>query len=435
MKKNFVKVKDFAKLQDIKKRINDALTGEKSAELKDALVALINELDSSEVEVDEIEFAKQVSDMIKSYMADPAAEVPAAVANAIASKIKAIQDSISKNEGAERLPLKVKNEITAAIVSTKGGRATVEDAVNSILVKNGVTGLTFGEAIDYTISTKWEDLNPLFAKLHKTMISKFFYSAQEVNSALLIAKKWDKKSSVEKTIQSLTTTPKSITTDYVYVRQQMNQVDIDEIATVGQESAFVSWVNNELDMFLVNTIVMAILVGDTINEAAERISTFETIGTKTVTDAFTVVSGPAVALNPSVSDVRIMCDKVFNPMGKDKILVMSQALLTKLSAYKYAEGGDVHYRTVEEMAGQFGVNSIYVSDVLANVKGLHCVCLIPDGYWYQEKKYISVSYQDWSKNRLNYQKERNIGGGIHDLLSTAILVEGGVVLNDAEPVN
>jgi len=87
MKKNFVKVKDFIKLQDIKKKINDALTGEKSTELKDALVALINELDSSEVEVDEKAFAEQVGELIKNYMADPAAEVPAAVANAIASKV------------------------------------------------------------------------------------------------------------------------------------------------------------------------------------------------------------------------------------------------------------------------------------------------------------------------------------------------------------
>jgi hypothetical protein len=187
-------------------------------------------------------------------------------------------------------------------------------------------------------------------------------------------------------------------------------------------------------MFLVNTIVMAILVGDTINDVGERVATFETIGTKTVTDAFTVVAGPASANDPTVSDVRIMCDKVFNPMGKDKILIMSQSLLTTLSAYTYAAGGDVHYRTAEEMAGQFGVASIYVTDVLSNLTGVHAICMIPDGYWYIEKKYISVSYQDWSKNRLNYQKERNIGGAIHDLLSTAVLKEGGEILNNTEPV-
>ena len=94
MKKPFVKVKDFAKLADIKKQINDALTGEKASELKTALSALITELDSSEVEVDEKAFAEQVGELIKKYMSDPEAEVPAAVANAIAKKIQSVKDSI-----------------------------------------------------------------------------------------------------------------------------------------------------------------------------------------------------------------------------------------------------------------------------------------------------------------------------------------------------
>lgn len=435
MKKNFIKVKDFVNLQSIKKKINDALTGEKSAELKDALIALITELDTSEAEVDEKAFADQVGELIKSYMADPNAEVPAAVANAIASKVKAIQDSI-KTEGGEKLPMKVRNQIAGEIIFGKTNKNDIKNAVEKILVENGVTGLTFGETIDYAIATKWEDLNPLFAKLKKTFISKFFYSTQEMNAALLIAKQWSTSlgAGVEKDIQSVTSTPKSITTAYAYVRQQLDNSDIDDIAEVGQESAFLAWINNELDLMLVNTIVMAILVGDTINAVGKRISTFETIGTKAATDAFTVVAGPATENAPTVTDVRLMCDKVYNPMGKDKILIMSQALLTTLSAYKYATGGDTHYRTVEEMAGQFGVNSIYVTDVLSNLAGVHAICMLPDGYWYKEKKYISVSWPTYEENRVNYQKERNIGGKIHDLLSTAVLKEGGEVLNDTEPV-
>jgi len=430
MKKNFVKVKDFTKLQDIRRKLNDSLTGEKSQELKDALVALINELDSSEVEVDETEFAKQVADMIKSYMADPATEVPAAVANAIASKIKAIQDSI-KTEGGEKLSAKVKNQIAGEIIFGKTDKNSIKNAVEKILVENGVTGLTFGQVIDYNISTKWEDLNPLFAKLKRTFISKFFYSTQEVNAVLLIAKQWVKTlaAGVQKDIQTITATPKEITTAYAYARQQLNNEDLDDIAEVGQESVFLSWINNELDLQLVNTIVMSILVGDTINAAAKRLNKFETIGTKAVTDAFTIVSGPATANAPTVTDVRLMCDKVFNPNGKEKVLIIAQALLTTLSSYKYAAGGDTHYRSVEEMAGQFGVSSIYVTDVLANLEGVHAICMLPDGYWYKEKKMISVSWPTYEENRVNYQKERNAGGAIHDLLSTAVLKEGGAILD------
>jgi hypothetical protein len=168
---------------------------------------------------------------------------------------------------------------------------------------------------------------------------------------------------------------------------------------------------------------MAILVGDTINGVGKRVNKFETIATKAATDAFTIVEHPAVALAPTVTDVREMCDKIYNPMGKEKILIINQALLTKLSAYKYATGGDVHYRSVEEMAGQFGVTSIYVTDVLKNLTGTHAICMIPDGYWYKEKKTISVSWPTYENNELNYMKERNVGGKIHDLLSTAVLKE------------
>ena len=434
-KKKFLKVKDFTNLSSIKKKINDALTGEKSVELKDALVALISELDSSEVEVDEAEFASQISNLIKDYLADPDAEVPAAVANTIAAKIKAIQDSIT-NVGGDKLPAKVKNEIANAIIFGKADKTNIKNAVEKILVENGVSGLEFGQVIDYSISTKWEDLNPFFAKLKRTFISKFFYSTQEVNAATLIAKQWSKTlgAGVEKDIQSVTSTPKEISTAYAYARQQLNNEDLDDIAEVGQESAFLSWINNELDMQLVNTITMAILVGDTINPVGKRLVKFETIGTKNATDAFTVVSGPATAGAPTVTDIRVMCDKIFNPNGKEKILVMDQTLLTTLSAYKYASGGDTHYRTVEEMAGQFGVSSIYVTDVLKNVEGLHAICVIPDGYWYREKKMLSVSWPTYEENRVNYQKERNAGGAIHDLLSTGVLKEGGEILAVNQPV-
>ena len=423
MKKQFIKVKDFANLGKIKKQINDTLTGEKSQELKDALTSLIAELDSSEVEVDEKAFAEKVGELIKNYMTDPEAEVHAAVANAIAEKFKAIKDSIQSTAG-DKISVKVKNEIANAIIfGNAGDKAGIKNSVDQILVKNGVTGLEFGQTIDYMISTKWEDLNPLLAKMKKTFISKFFYSTDAMNAVGVIAKQWDKNGGVEKSIQALTTTPKEISTAYAYVRQNVNQEDLDDIAEVGQESAFLSWINNELDLHLANTIVMAILVGDTINAVGKRLNKFETIATKTVTDAFTVVQNPAVALTVTVTDIRTMVDKLYNPTGKPKTLVIKQSLLTALSAYKYATGGDTHYRSLEEMKGQFGVEDIYVTDMLSNVAGVHAVVMIPDGYWYKEKKQISVSWPTYEENQLNFMKERNIGGKIHDLLSTAVLKE------------
>ena len=426
MKKKFLKVKDFSKAREIKRKIDNALTGEKSVELRDALNSLIDELENSEVEVDETAFAEAVQDTIKKYMSDPEAEVPAAVANAIAKKMKAVKDSIQASAG-DKIPQKVKNEIAKAIFTAKynEGRKSIEDAVNKVLIENGVSGLEFSQAVDYSIATKWEDLNPLLAKLKRTFVSKFFYSTDAMNAVAVIAKQWDKASAagVQKDIQSLTSTPKEISTAYAYVRQQMNQEDLDDIAEVGQESVFLAWINNELDLHLANTIMMAILIGDTINAVGKRLTKFETIGTKTVTDAFTIVENPAVALTPTVTDIRKMVDKIHNPAGAPIVLCIDRALLTDLSAYTFAAGGDIHYRSAEEMAAQFGVAELYITDVLKQVAGLHCIALIPSGYWYKEKKSLNVSWQDYAENRLNYMKEKNVGGAIHDLLSTAVLKE------------
>ena len=425
MKKKFIKVKDYANVSKIKRQINDTLSGEKAQELKDALNALVSELESSEVEVDEVAFSEAVGDLVKKYMSDPEAEVPAAVANAIAKKMKALKDSINAESG-EALPVKVKNQITKALLTARTtDRDAIRNSVQAILVENGVSGLTFEKTVDYTIASKWEDLNPLLAKLKRTFISKFFYTTDTINAVAVIAKRWDKASAagVEKKLQEIATLNKSISTDYAYVRQMINQADLDDIAEAGQESTFLAWMSNELDLHLANTLVRAILIGDTVNIAGERVTTFETIGTKAATDAFTIVQNPAVALTVDVSDIRTMCDKIFNPNGLPKVLIISQALLTSLSAYTYAAGGDVHYRSTEEMAGQFGVSEIYITDFLSQVAGLHAICMLPAGYWYKEKKSINVSWQEYKENRLYYMKEKNVGGAIHDLLSTAVLKE------------
>ena len=81
----------------------------------------------------------------------------------------------------------VKNQISAAILRASG-KEEVRNEVNKVLVKNDVTGLTFEDVVDYAIVENWGNLNPIFAKLHKTMYTKFFYNAQELKTAALLAK-------------------------------------------------------------------------------------------------------------------------------------------------------------------------------------------------------------------------------------------------------
>lgn len=410
-----VYLKDWINLTAIKRRVANAFS-EKGQEAADAIRALIDELESAEVEVDENVLAEKIQEVLAN--AEPNTKTEEAIANAIAKRMQAITDTV----GAKNLSAAVKNQISAAILRA-ASKEEVKNAVNAVLVKNDVTGLTFEDVVDYAIVENWGNLNPIFAKLHKTMYTKFFYNAQELKTAALLAKQWDKTGDTEKKIQEIAATGKQILTKYIYKRQQLAQEDLDEIEKAGELSNFLRFINEELDRMIVNTIVMAILIGDNVNELKDRVTTFETIGSKTESDVFTTVKNPA-GESIVLKDLRGLCDAVKNPNAKEKILVISTGLLSQVAEFKYSGTGSILYRTTEEVAKMLGVNEVIECDLMdadGTDKGVFAICFLPDGYWYNEKNAIQVAYPKYEENVMNYQKERNIGGAIHDLFSTAVL--------------
>lgn len=415
MKKKIVRLKDLANLGAIKRRVADAFS-ERGKEAADAIRALIDELEQSEVEVDEEALAEKIKEVLEA--SEPSTKTEEAIANAIAKRMQAITNTV---KGKDLTPA-VKNQISAAILRAHG-KEEVKNEVQKVLVKNDVTGLTFEDVVDYAIVESWGDLNPIFAKLHKTMYTKFFYNAQELKTAALLAKQWDKTGESEKVIQELAATGKTITTRYIYKRQQLAQEDLDEIEKAGELSNFLRFINEELDRMIVNTIVMVILVGDTVNDLADRVTTFETIGSKTESDVFTTVKNPAGA-SITLKDLRGLCDAVKNPNSKDKVLVLATTLLSQVSEFKYSQNGSIMYRSTDEIAKMLGVAEVIECDLMdadGTEDGVFAICFIPDGYWYNEKNAIQVAYPKYEENVMNYQKERNIGGAIHDLYSSAVL--------------
>ena len=173
------------KINKAKKQIKNELTDD-AAELRRSLLEMLDELENADVEIDEEELASRVREMIDAYNREDTNEVPAAVANAIAAKFKALQDAMPKSE---KLTPAIKNQISAAILKASGKEA-IENAVNAVLVKNGISGLSFEAAVDYAISTKWGVNNELFNALKKVQFTKFFYSSQEVSNANVVAHGW-----------------------------------------------------------------------------------------------------------------------------------------------------------------------------------------------------------------------------------------------------
>lgn len=414
MKKKIVTVKDFTALQSkiasAKKHIKNELS-EDAAELRRSLIEMLDELENAEVEIDEAELASRVREIIEAYNGDEKNDVPAAVANAIAAKVAELQNRMPKGE---KLTTAIKNQVSAAILKARG-KEDVKNAVQAVLVKNGISGIEFNEVVDYAISEAWGESNRLFNALRKTPFAKFFYSEQDVIDSGIQAHGWAKTSETAKVVQAITALKKSIQTQYIYKRQQVAQEDLDDMREVNGETTFLRWLNEELDRQIINTIVAvmtgALVVGDTTD-----ITTVEPLMGEGVSDAFrTAVATTATAASElTIADIRALSDAVANPYGKAKWLLIDQATLTRICEFVYAEGGSTTYHRIDDVKGMLGVDEIYVTSLATTP-----IVFLPDGYWVKEKNAISVSYPTWEQNVINYQKERNIGAAVHDLKSVA----------------
>lgn len=409
MKKKLIQVKDFAdKMNEIKRKVKNAFS-EEGAEAAAAIRDLIDELENSEIEIDEKELASRIEEVIRSFNGRADEEVPANVANALAKKFAELQNTMPVSD---KLTPAIKNQVAAAVLRAKG-REAVTDAVNAVLVKNGITGLSFNDTIDFAVNDKWGDSDELFAALKKVNFSKFFYTAQDFNDADVVAHGWDKTSENEKLIQQLTVNGKRIDTQYIYKRQQIAFEDLDDIEESGNTATFLRWLDEELDRQIVNAII-SVMLGNTTN--LTDITTIEPLVGTGVTDVFRTAVTVADATAITFTEARAIVDAVVAGRGA-KWLVMSQAQLTALAKFKYASGGDDIFRSKEEVAAMLGVERIYVTDKATTV-----VCFIPSEYWFKEKASLQVSYPRYENNVMNYQRERNCGGAVHGLKSVAFPV-------------
>ena len=413
MNKKIVTIKDFTALQDkignARKQIKNELT-EDAAELRRSLLDLLDELANAEVEVNEAELASRVRELIDAYNRDENSEVPAAVANAIAAKFAALQNTMPKGE---KVTAAVRNQVAAAILRSRG-REDVQDAVNAVMVKNGISGLTFADTIDFAINDNWGTSDELFAALRKVPFSKFFYTSQDFNDSDAVAHGWDKTSVTEKEIQALTVNGKTISTQYIYKRQQIALEDLDSIEESGETATFLRWLDEELDRQIVNAII-AVMLGNTTDFT--DITTIESLPGAGTSDAFRTAVTVTDAAHVTFVEARQIADAVATGRGA-KWMVMTQAQLTELAAFVYASGGDTVYRSKEDLAAMLGVDRIYVTD-----KAIGVICFVPDEYWVKEKNALQVSYPKYEFNVMNYQRERNIGAAVHGLKTVAFGAE------------
>lgn len=343
----------------------------------------------------------------------------------VAEKIAKVREQImselrsNKMDVADKFTKEVKEAIATALMSKKYKQDAI-DAVMEVAKRNDISGLTFPEIVDYALELKIDEGDFFFENLRKVQRNKFFYGELDTSDPEQIAKQWDKSSVTAKEVQALALEGKTINTKYIYKRQRLAQEDLDAAEVAGQYAQLQKDLRQELRTMVEVGATRAILVGDTVNPVGQRITTFETIGTKTATDMFTTVLNPEVAATITISDLAKLAAAV---KTERKWLVISNNSLLELRKFTYATGGTETLKSEDEIAAMIGVEKIIKKDYLDGVEGLHAIILDPDEYWVHEVKTLDLVYPEYDKNAIVFQFEKNMGGAIHGIQSTAVLRE------------
>ena len=387
--------------------------GQKAA---DAIIEAINAMGAEETEYSLEDLQGRLNDLVEAAkgLSEEQQEI---VNNMIAMQMKTIANVAKKSNVSKE----VKNQVIKAIMDGAKNGEVLREKIHAITDAAGISGLTFEDVIDYDLQDKFGAENWLYDRLHKTEFNKFFYTEADMQDVKAIAKGWLKTNEGQKVMEELTAKGKKLDPQFVYKILPMAAEDIARIRKAGKENSIIGYITNELRRVVVNTIVMAILVGDNVNTGTAKVTSFEAIGAKNATDAFTIVARLAGAA-PSVKEVRTLADQLHNPNGYEKVAVMSATTKTGLAGFKYAAGGDEYFRAEAELAGQLGVDAIYTTNLVPD-NGV--ILMIPEEYWVLEDDEIEVSYPKYEENRVNWQYERLTAGAVHGLASTAVLKPAG----------
>lgn len=418
--------KNYLTIANALKKLANGLSEEDQNELEQ-IAAAVTALAGRADDEGKAEIAARV-EQLKADLEKVEANVAENVAERIQKLRNELTGSLTKKDVKEAFTPAVRKAIANAILDSRYGLQNTLDAIEAVCKENGievrkknsVSGLTFAEVIDYALQLKQENNDEIFDALYKTNRSKFFYGELDPTNASNIAHQWTKNSETQKAEQELALNGKAISTAYIYKLQSLAHEDLDDAREAGQESALLRDIREELMRAVKGLAVRAILVGDAYNPNGSKVTTLETIGTKTASDLFTTVVNPATANTVTLADIRKAASKVKTAR---KWCVLTPDLKLALATRLYAAGGTEFFFTDQELAEQLGVDRVIDKDFIGEVTGLHAIVFDPNEYWVKEKNTIDTPFPEYRDNRQGYLYEINMGGAIHGLESTAVVRE------------
>ena len=407
MKKDFLM--NVGRLQGIK----NALTGD-AKDFADAVLSAFQSMADDDKEHGVEELTAKVEEIAGEYVSKQDVE------NKIAEVRESILRMVRANGAGEQSKLtpEIAKQVANAILRSRS-HAEVFAALDGVIAKNDLTGLSYQGLVDYTLNIKQGDADEVFDALSVTPFTKWFYGELDEKNADQVAKQWDKtqQKGIEKDLQKLALNGKSIECKEVYKMQRIANSDLNAAEEAGQQVELLASVSGELRKAIKSAAVRAILIGDKVNSGNKQITSFETIGTKKATDVFTTV------LNPEGAEVTLvdLLRTVKAVKTERKWLFITSALEVKLRKMLYAAGGTATIIGLEDMAKMIGVERVINKDYLAEEEGLHAIVMSPDEYRVKIRKTNEVPFPEWKENAQYLLAEMDMAGAIHGIKSTAVL--------------
>ena len=407
MKKDFLV--NVGRLQGIK----NALTGD-AKDFADAVLAAFQSMQDDDKEHGVEELTAKVEEIAGEYVSKQDVE------NKIAEVRESILRMVRANGAGEQSKLtpEIAKQVANAILRSRS-HAEAMTALDGVIAKNDLTGITYQELVDYTLNIKQDDADEVFDALSVTPFATWFYGELDGDNSEQVAKQWDKsqQKGITKDLQTLAVNGKTITCRPVYKMQRISNDDVFAAEEAGQLPQLLSSVSAEERKAIKAGVVRAILIGDKVNSGNKQITSFETIGTKKATDVFTTV------LNPEGAEVTLvdLLRTVKEVKTERKWLFITSALEVKLRKMLYAAGGTATIIGLEDMAKMIGVERVINKDYLANEEGLHAIVMSPDEYRVKIRKTNEVPFPEWKENAQYLLAEMDMAGAIHGIKSTAVL--------------
>lgn len=411
-----------------KEKVRQLLDAVKGIALKDyfddgdgkALLVALQELIASLEQSEQMVTAEQLAEAVKSFFAErlkEGEELPAPVEDCIR---KAVRDMAGS--GVVKTP-----NYLASSQAIKDFRNSIVKARSSEqflsnwkghLVANAVTGIAYPTAISTGIESNWRKPEGLIARMTKVASKPFklMYTAVDNANGAVLAKGHQKGAT--KTEQEFAVLTKNIDIQMVYKWLPIDRLDL---IAMEDDAAFVDWVVNELSDRLAYTIERQILVGG-VQAGADAITSLESIGAKTTTDAWTTLS------TTSMSDplVPALYTSVFNTEGRAKWLYVARDILPWLLIKDYGSGGSSLVMTLEEMRETWGVERIIPYDFpragATPASGeILSICLSPEDYYRVGGEPFGEQWSIYEKNQEAFMAEVAIGGAIGKMKSTSVV--------------